>query len=81
MRFNPDPALKAAITRLPRQLTTLASPNRNAAIARRTLVLDPMMGMGPGMMGMMGMGEMRGPQSNASAATATPVTTMPPLPR
>ncbi len=70
MTFNPDPATKAAITRLPRQLKTLASPNRNAAIARRTLVLDPMIGMGMGMMGMgmMGMAARRGPQSDSSAA-------------
>ena len=56
MRFIPDPALKAAITRLPRTLTTLAAPDIKSAVEWRTLVLDPMMGMGPGMMGMMAMG-------------------------
>jgi FtsP/CotA-like multicopper oxidase with cupredoxin domain len=79
MRFRPDPALKAAITRLPKALTKLASPNPKAAVTHRTLVLDPMMGMGQGMgmgmmgmgmmgMGMMGMAEMRGQQSDAAPA-------------
>ena len=68
MRFRPDPTSKAAITRLPKGLTKLASPNPKAAVARRTLVLNPMMGMGMGMgrgmgMGMMGM---RGQQSDAA---------------
>ena len=56
MRFNPDPGLKAAVTRLPRQLATLAAPDVKSAVEWRTFVLDPMMGMGPGMMGMMAMG-------------------------
>jgi FtsP/CotA-like multicopper oxidase with cupredoxin domain len=52
MRFNPDPTLKAAITRLPRQLATLPEPNVKSAVEWRTFVLDPMMGMGSGMMAM-----------------------------
>jgi len=52
MRFNPDPALKPAITRLPRQLATLAAPDVKPAVAWRTFVLNPMMGMGSGMMAM-----------------------------
>ena len=76
MRFIPDPALKAAVTRLPRQLTTLAAPDIKSAVEWRTFVLDPMMGMGQGMgMGMMGDGDCaaRAP----AAPQATPVTTMP----
>ena len=56
MRFHPDPALKATVTRLPQQLTTLAAPDIKSAVKWRTFVLDPMMGMGQGMMGMMAMG-------------------------
>jgi blue copper oxidase len=56
MRFTPEPALKAAVTRLPRQLATLAAPDVKSAVARRTFELNPMMGMS-----MMGMGMMRGP--------------------
>ena len=52
MRFDPDPTLKAAVTRLPRQLTTLAAPDVKSAVEWRTFVLDPMMGMGMGMMTM-----------------------------
>ena len=52
MRFNPDPGLKAAVTRLPRQMATLAAPDVKSAVEWRTFVLDPMMGMGPGMMAM-----------------------------
>lgn len=52
MRFNPDPGLKAAVTRLPRQLATVAAPDIKSAVEWRTFVLDPMMGMGPGMMAM-----------------------------
>ena len=55
MRFKPDPALKAAVTRLPRQLVTLAEPDVKSAVAWRTFELNPMMGMG-----MMGMGMMNG---------------------
>ena len=55
MRFEPDPALKAAVTRLPRQLATPASLDVRSAVARRTFELNPMMGMG-----MMGMGMMHG---------------------
>jgi FtsP/CotA-like multicopper oxidase with cupredoxin domain len=63
MGFRPAPALKAAATRLPRQLATLAAPDVKSAVARRTFQLDPMMGMG--MMGMMGMG-MRGGRGEGS---------------
>ncbi|PWB57100.1 MAG: multicopper oxidase CueO [Bradyrhizobiaceae bacterium] len=52
--FAPDPALAAAVTRLPRQLGRLASPDVNSAVAWRTFVLNPMMGMG--MAGIHGMG-------------------------
>jgi blue copper oxidase len=65
MRFRPNPASKAAIARLPRELTKLASPNPKVAVARRTLVLDPMMGMGMGRGMGMGMMGMRGQQSAA----------------
>jgi FtsP/CotA-like multicopper oxidase with cupredoxin domain len=68
MRFNPDPALKAAITRLPRQLVTLAAPDVKTAVQWRTFVLDPMLGMGPGMMGMMGMMAMGGTGGTATDA-------------
>jgi cuproxidase len=55
MRFQPDPALKAEVARLPRELAALAPPDIKSAVAWRTFVLDPMMGM----MGMMGMNMMR----------------------
>ena len=38
-------ALKAAVTRLPRDLAALASPDIKSAVAWRTFVLNPMMGM------------------------------------
>ena len=53
MRFNPDPALKAAVIRLPRELVKLAPPDIKSAVEWRTFVLNPMMGMS--MAGMMGM--------------------------
>jgi FtsP/CotA-like multicopper oxidase with cupredoxin domain len=56
MRFTPEPALKAAVTRLPRRLATLAAPDVKSAVAWRTFELNPMMGMG-----MMGMAMMHGP--------------------
>ena len=56
LRFKPDPAVKAAVTALPRQLAALASPDIKSAVAWRTFELNPMMGMGMGMMGMRGMG-------------------------
>lgn len=52
MRFNPDPGLNAAVMRLPRQLAPVAAPDIKSAVEWRTFVLDPMMGMGPGMMAM-----------------------------
>ena len=55
MRFRPDAALQATVTRLPRTLATLAPPDIQSAVAWRTFTLDPMMGM----MGMMNMGGMR----------------------
>jgi FtsP/CotA-like multicopper oxidase with cupredoxin domain len=66
MRFKPEPASKAAVTRLPRQLATLADADVKSAVAWRTFELNPMMGMG--MMGMgMGMGMMNGPGRGAGA--------------
>jgi FtsP/CotA-like multicopper oxidase with cupredoxin domain len=50
VRFEPDPALKVAVTSLPRQLAKLASPDVRSAVARRTFELNTMMGMGMGMM-------------------------------
>jgi FtsP/CotA-like multicopper oxidase with cupredoxin domain len=68
MRFTPDPGLKAAVTRLPRALTTLAAPDIKSAVQWRTFELDPMMGMGPGMMGMMmGMAGTGGPSGRAAS--------------
>ncbi len=55
MRFRPDAAVKGGITRLPKQLATLAEPDVKSAVAWRTFELNPMMGMG-----MMGMGPMGG---------------------
>jgi len=62
MRFDPDPRLKAAVTRLPRRLATLAAPDTRSAVEWRTFVLDPMMGMG---MGMMAMGSRMRPSGRA----------------
>jgi blue copper oxidase len=62
MRFRPDTALEAAITRLPKQLAVLAEPDVKSAVAWRTFELNPMMGMG-----MMGMGTMGAPGRLASA--------------
>ena len=59
LRFEPDPARKAIVNRLPRQLATLAPPAVTSAVARRTFGLSPMMGMG--MMGMGMMGRENGP--------------------
>jgi FtsP/CotA-like multicopper oxidase with cupredoxin domain len=65
MRFEPDQTLKAAVTRLPRRLATLAPPDVKSAVAWRTFELNPLIGMG-----MMGMGMMGGPgQGGASAHT------------
>jgi FtsP/CotA-like multicopper oxidase with cupredoxin domain len=61
MRFEPDLGLKAAVTRLPRQLGTLTPPDVKTAVSWRTFELNPMMGMG----GMMGMGMMHGPGRGA----------------
>jgi FtsP/CotA-like multicopper oxidase with cupredoxin domain len=62
MRFRPDAAVKAGITRLPKQLATLADPDVKSALAWRTFELNPMMGMG-----MMGVGIKGGPGRLASA--------------
>jgi FtsP/CotA-like multicopper oxidase with cupredoxin domain len=68
MRFKPDPTAKAAVTRLPAQLATLAEPDVKSAVAWRTFELNPMMGMGMMGMGMgMGMGMMNGPGRGAGA--------------
>jgi FtsP/CotA-like multicopper oxidase with cupredoxin domain len=45
MRFAPDPALKASVTRLPRDLVSLSSPDIKSAAEWRTFVLNPMQGM------------------------------------
>lgn len=45
MRIEPDPALAAAVTRLPRTLVTLPDPDVRPAAQWRTFVLDPMQGM------------------------------------
>jgi FtsP/CotA-like multicopper oxidase with cupredoxin domain len=52
MRFIPDRARQAAVTRLPQQLATMPAPDIKSAVEWRTFVLDPMMGMGSGMMAM-----------------------------
>lgn len=52
MRFRPDAALPAAVTRLPQALARLAPPDIKSAVAWRTFVLDPMLGMGMGMASM-----------------------------
>ena len=67
MQFRPDPALKAAVTRLPRQLATLAAPDVKSAVAWRTFELNPMMGMG-----MMGDGGIMPEAALATPATITP---------
>ena len=64
MRFKPDPALKPAVMRVPRQLASLAEPDVKSAVAWRTFELNPMMGMG--MMGMR-MGMMNGLGRGAGA--------------
>ena len=56
MHFRPDPALKAAVTRLPRHLATLTTPDVKSAVAWRTFELNTMMGMGMMGMGMMSRG-------------------------
>ena len=63
MHFRPDPALKAAVTRLPRQLATLTTPDVKSAVAWRTFELNTMMGMG-----MMGMGDDAGSGRGAHRA-------------
>jgi FtsP/CotA-like multicopper oxidase with cupredoxin domain len=45
MRFEPDQVLKAAVTRLPRQLGTPAPFDARSAVAKRTFELNTMMGM------------------------------------
>ena len=56
MRFQPDSASKAVITRLPTGLSSVASPDIKSAVVWRTFVLDPMMGMMGMMAGMRAMG-------------------------
>jgi FtsP/CotA-like multicopper oxidase with cupredoxin domain len=53
MRFAPDPALKASVTRLPRDLVSLSSPDIKSAVEWRTFVLNPMQGMNMAAMGAM----------------------------
>lgn len=45
MRFSPDPALPAAIIRLPRGLITIPVPDVTSAADWRTFVLNPMQAM------------------------------------
>lgn len=45
LRLKPDPLLPVVVTRLPRTLTTLASPDIQSAVEWRTFVLNPMQGM------------------------------------
>ncbi len=61
MWFRPDPAVKAAVSRLPRELVRLAAPDIDQAVAWRTFELEPMMGMH-----MAGMRPMGGPGGMAS---------------
>jgi blue copper oxidase len=71
MHFKPDAALKATITQLPREIGALAAPDIGSAVAWRTFVLDPMMGM-MGMMGMnmsAGMSAMTGPTRGVARGT------------
>jgi blue copper oxidase len=78
LRFRPDPALKALVTTLPRNLTTLAPPDVKSAVAWRTFELNPMMGMGMMGMGMMGMrgapGQMMGINGRSFAMNRIDVT-------
>jgi FtsP/CotA-like multicopper oxidase with cupredoxin domain len=67
MRFEIDPALKAAVTRLPRRLAAIMLPDVKSAVARRTFELNPMMGPMMGMGGMMGMGMMGSPGRGAAS--------------
>jgi FtsP/CotA-like multicopper oxidase with cupredoxin domain len=46
MQFQPDTMLKAEVTRLPATLVRLAAPDVKSAVAWRTFVLNPMLGMG-----------------------------------
>jgi blue copper oxidase len=72
MQFRPDPALKAAVTRPPRAFAALAPPDIKSAVAWRTFVLNPMLGMN--MAGMRGMNmpagglTQRGEHDHAAAA-------------
>jgi FtsP/CotA-like multicopper oxidase with cupredoxin domain len=59
LSFAPDPALPVSITRRPRELARLTAPAVNAAVAWRTFVLNPMLGMG--------MAAMRGSASGAAS--------------
>ena len=70
MHFRPDPTMKAAVTRLPRQLVALATPDVTSAVAWRTFELNTMMGMGMMGMGMMGMGMMGGRGRGVESAHA-----------
>jgi len=45
MRFRPDHALTATVTRLPRKLVKLPAPDIRSAVEWRTFVLNPMQGM------------------------------------
>lgn len=72
MRLMPDPLLPAAVTRLPRTLTTLASPDIKSAVEWRTFVLNPMQGMNMAAMGGMsapgGVASQGGDRDHAAAA-------------
>ena len=67
MRFQPDSALTAPVLRLPRELGRLAAADIGSAVAWRTFVLDPMMGMTA--MNMAAMGGMGGPGRGVTRGT------------
>ncbi|RKE65773.1 blue copper oxidase [Pseudorhodoplanes sinuspersici] len=72
MRLKPDPLLPAKVTRLPRTLTTLASPDIPSVVQWRTFVLNPMQGMNTAAMGGMsasgGATDQSGDHDHAAAA-------------
>jgi blue copper oxidase len=68
MRFQPDPTLKADVTRLPRELAELSPPDVKSAVKWRTFELNPMRGM-------MGMNMTRmGPMSGRDGGPAHTMT-------
>ncbi|HEY8267327.1 MAG TPA: multicopper oxidase domain-containing protein [Xanthobacteraceae bacterium] len=74
MQFRPDAALKVSVTQLPRELSRLAPPDIASAVAWRTFVLNPMMGMMQ-MMGMSGSPQMMGINGRSFSMGRVDVTT------